>query len=249
MADRFAFVFGIASVIVLLMIVQALSHYEIIDPYTVPSPLDAFGAISRIIAEEGAVQRMLETAREVVVAGLFTILIGVALGTLLFVASSVRHALQDWVAAFAGAPLVLAFPLFLVLFGRTPATVIVMSVITGLVPMALKTLEGLSGTRGVLNNVGLSLGMSRPQIFRKILVPAALPVLFTGVRLSWTFVLISVVGIEFLINLDGLGELINELAERYDLAGTYAAILLTILVSVVFFIVLERLEQWLQPQR
>ena len=152
-------------------------------------------------------------------------------------------------AALAAAPLVLAFPLFLVMFGRSSTTIIVMSVITGLAPMILKTTEGFVATRPVLINVGKSLKMTDSQMFWKILFPSALPLIFTGIRLSWTFVLISVVGIEFLINLGGLGQLINDLAERYDLPGTYAAICFVILVSVVFFVALERLETWLQPSR
>ena len=80
-------------------------------------------------------------------------------------------------------------------------------------------------------------------------LPTYLALIFTGVRLSWTFVLISVVGIEFLINLGGLGQLINDLAERYDLPGTYASICFVILVSVAFFMALERLEAWLRPGR
>ena len=62
------------------------------------------------------------------------------------------------------------------------------------------------------------------------------------------FALINVVGVEFLINFGGLGQLINDLAERYDLPGTYAAICFVILVSVIFFIVIERIEQWLTPR-
>ena len=61
------------------------------------------------------------------------------------------------------------------------------------------------------------------------------------------FALINVVGVEFLINYGGLGQLINELAERYDLAGTYAAICFVILVSVLFFITLETVERGLRP--
>ncbi len=60
------------------------------------------------------------------------------------------------------------------------------------------------------------------------------------------FALINVVGVEFLINFGGLGQLINELAERYDLPGTYAAICFVILVSIVFFATTERAERWLR---
>jgi ABC-type nitrate/sulfonate/bicarbonate transport system permease component len=55
------------------------------------------------------------------------------------------------------------------------------------------------------------------------------------------------VGTEFLINFGGLGQLINDLAERYDLSGTYAAICFVILVSEYFFIALEKAERWLTP--
>jgi NitT/TauT family transport system permease protein len=54
------------------------------------------------------------------------------------------------------------------------------------------------------------------------------------------------VAVEFLINFGGLGQLINELAERYDLPGTYAAISFVVLISIVFFIVTERAERWLR---
>ena len=47
--------------------------------------------------------------------------------------------------------------------------------------------------------------------------------------------MINIVGVEFLINFGGLGQLINELAERYDLPGTYGAICFVILASIVFF--------------
>src|SRR5436189_263794 len=68
-----------------------------------------------------------------------------------------------------------------------------------------------------------------------------------GLRLGLIFALINIVGVEFLINFGGLGQLINELAERYDLAGTYASICFVILVSVCVFMLTERLERWLRP--
>jgi NitT/TauT family transport system permease protein len=134
-----------------------------------------------------------------------------------------------------------------VIFGRSATTIVMMGFTAGLAPTMLKTLEGLSGTRRVLINVGRSLNLSQSQLFWKILFPAALPTIFLGLRLGLIFALINIVGVEFLINFGGLGQLINELAERYDLAGTYASICFVILVSVCVFILTERLERWLRP--
>ncbi len=238
---------GAVSIVLGFAALEALLRAGILNRYILPPPSDVLASLQRIIVEEGVLERTRETAFEVVVAGFVTILIGVPIGTALYRWRPLRLAIEDWVAALAAAPLVLAFPLFLVLFGRSSTTIIVMSIITGLAPMILKTTEGFLATRPVLLNVGRSLKMTQGQMFWKILLPSALPLIFTGVRLSWTFVLISVVGVEFLINLGGLGQLINDLAERYDLPGVYAAIGFVIMVSVVFFVALERLETWLQP--
>src|SRR5947199_227558 len=100
---------------------------------------------------------------------------------------------------------------------------------------------------GALVNVGRSFNLSEVQLFRKIYFPAALPTIFVGMRLGMIFALINIVGVEFLINFGGLGQLINDLAERYDLPGTYAAICFVILVSIVFFFLTDRIERWLRP--
>ena len=95
--------------------------------------------------------------------------------------------------------------------------------------------------------IGRSFRLDDWQLFRKILLPAAMPSIFVGLRVGLIFALINIVGVEFLINFGGLGQLINELAERYDLPGTYGAIGFVILVSVLFFVVCERVERWLLP--
>ena len=94
----------------------------------------------------------------------------------------------------------------------------------------------------MLVDVGRSFNLTGSQQFWMILLPAALPTIFVGVRLGCVFALINVVGVEFLINYGGLGQLIEDLAERYDLAGTYAAICFVVLVSVLFFMALEKME-------
>jgi NitT/TauT family transport system permease protein len=137
--------------------------------------------------------------------------------------------------------------LFLVIFGRNANTIIMMGFVAGLAPVILKTVEGLSGTRRVLIDVGRSFKLTPSQLYWKVFFPSALPTIFVGIRLGMIFALINIVGVEFLINFGGLGQLINELAERYDLPGTYAAICFVILVSVMFFMVMERAERWLRP--
>src|SRR4030088_1039871 len=147
----------------------------------------------------------------------------------------------------ASAPTVLMYPLFLVIFGRREISMMMLRFVAGLPAVILKTIEGLAGTRRVLVDVGRSFKLSEMQLFWKIYFPAAMPTIFVGLRLGMIFALINIVGVEFLINFGGLGQLINELSERYDLPGTYAAICFVVLVSVCVFALMERLERWLRP--
>ncbi len=238
---------GIASVAGSILAIELLIRIGLVNRFIVPMPSEIFAAFPRVIAEENVLSRFLLTAGEAFAASILVTVFGVAGGVMLHRFRLLRMATETWVAAIAAAPLVLIYPLYLVIFGRNATTIVMMGFTAGLAPVILKTLEGLSGTRRVLINVGRSFNLTASQQFWKILFPAAMPTIFVGLRLGLIFALINIVGVEFLINFGGLGQLINELAERYDLAGTYAAISFVILVSVCVFILLERLERWLRP--
>jgi len=238
---------GVGSLVAFFLTVEFLIQAGMISRFIVPPPSEIIGSFSRIIVEEHVFSRFLLTLSECLTAGAMLTVFGVAGGVLMHRFKLLQQACETWVAAMASAPLVLMYPLFLVIFGRNVWTIIMMGFISALPPVILKTIEGISGTRKVLVNVGRSFNLTPTQQFWKILFPAALPTIFVGVRLGLIFALINIVGTEFLINFGGLGQLINDLAERYDLAGTYAAICFVILVSVLFFMTLEKIERWLRP--
>jgi NitT/TauT family transport system permease protein len=238
---------GLASLAALAVAAEALIRAGAISRHVVPLPSEVAAALPRVLAEEDVFGRFLTTAGEAAAAGLLLAAVGIPLGVFLYRQRIVCAAMESWIGAMAAAPLVLVYPLFLVIFGRNALTIIAIGFAAGLAPTILNTLEGLRATPAVLIDMGRSFKLSRAQQFWKILLPSALPGIFTGLRLGLMFALINVVGVEFLINFGGLGQLINELAERYDLPGTYGAICFVILASIVFFDVVERLERWLRP--
>jgi len=243
-----AALFGFAVLVAATCVVEWMLRLGLLNRYIVPLPSEVMLSLPRIVIEEKIAGAFATTFLECFYAMLLVTVVGILTGILLYRFTALRAATETWVAAAASAPIVLAYPLFLVVFGRTMTTIVMIGFIAGLPPVILKTLEGLAGTRRVLVDVGRSLKLGAWQMFAKILLPAALPTVFVGLRLGLIFCLINIVGVEFLINYGGLGQVINDRAERYDLAGTYAAIGFVILTSVLFFIVTERIERWLRPQ-
>jgi NitT/TauT family transport system permease protein len=238
---------GLGALALAIAIIQVLIEAGRINRFIVPLPTEIAASFGRVIAEEHVLSRFLLTAGEALAAGVLLTVVGIGIGVLLYRFRLLRLACETWVAALASAPLVLMYPLFLVIFGRSAMTMVMIGFVAALPPVILKTVEGLAGTRRVLVDVGRSFKLTQFQQFWKILFPAALPSMFVGIRLGLIFALINIVGIEFLINFGGLGQLINELAERYDLPGTYAAICFVVLVSVCFFAVTGWVERWLRP--
>ena len=238
---------GATATVAVIALVELLIRVGLINQFIVPLPSQIIASIPRIIAEEHVLERFWQTMQEVLWASVLLALFGISTGALFYKFRMLRLACESWVAALAAAPIVLLYPLFLVIFGRSATTIVIIGFVAGLAPVILKTIEGLAGTRTVLLNVGRSFKVTPSQQFWKILLPSALPAVFVGLRLGLIFAMINIVGVEFLINFGGLGQLINELAERYDLPGTYGAILFVILTSIVFFDLTARLERWLRP--
>jgi NitT/TauT family transport system permease protein len=238
---------GLLSLALLLALAEAMIRAGLINRFVVPPPSEIAGSFYRIVMEEHVVRRFFVTAAECLVCSIMLTVFGVIGGVVMQRFDLLRRACETWIAALAAAPVVLAYPLFMVIFGRNAVTIVMIGFVAALPPVILKTIEGIAGIRKVLLDVGRSFNLTPMQQFWKIEFPAALPVIFTGLRLGLIFGLINVVGVEFLINYGGLGQLIEDLAERYDLAGTYAAICFVILVSIVFFMALERIERWLRP--
>jgi ABC-type nitrate/sulfonate/bicarbonate transport system permease component len=216
-----------------------------LSPFSAPPPSDIAGAFPDLLAEEGIGGGFLQTLGETLAATLVAAAAGVPIGWALHRSRLAGAAFEGWWASLAAAPLVLLYPLFLVVFGRNAMTIMAMGAVGALPPIVLKTKEGLDGVRPVLGDLARSLRLTRWQHFSRIALPAATPVIGNGLRLGAIFALINVVGVEFLIHFGGLGDIIANLGDRFELPKMFGAILFVVLVSACFYALSARLERWL----
>jgi len=232
-----------------LAIWQGSSVLGLISDFLLPSPLEIARSLQGLFRDNDVIGAFMSTFIETLGAFAAATAAGVAAGFGLHRSRLAGRAYTDWLGAIAAAPLVLLYPVFLVVIGRNVWTIIVMGAIVAAPPIALKSKEGLDGVRPVLIAVGRSLGLDPWRMFRAIQLPAALPTIFTGLRLGLIFALINTVGVEFLLAFGGLGSLISNLGDHFDLPAMYAAILFVVLVSVIFLYLTERAESWLLSSR
>jgi ABC-type nitrate/sulfonate/bicarbonate transport system permease component len=240
---------GLASLlfgVLLFFLLQAAVGIGWVSPFVVPPPTEMVAAIPALFAEEELVTKFFLTLGTTLAATVAAAVVGIPFGWFLFRKPAYGQAYESWLGAAFSAPLVLLYPLFMVIFGRGVLTIFVMGMITGIIPITLHTLEGLRGIPRVYLNVAKSFKMTERQVATKVLFPAALPTIFTGIRLGLIYTMIYVVAIEFLVSIGGLGFLVGDLYDRYNIPGMYGAIIFVVLVSVLFFAGTERLERWLK---
>src|SRR5438477_8650114 len=107
--------FGVATTLAAVAVVELLIRAGLINRFIVPLPSEILAAIPRIIAEENVLHRFWQTTQEIIWASVLLAFVGVAIGALLHRFHILRAACETWVAALASAPIVLMYPLFLVI--------------------------------------------------------------------------------------------------------------------------------------
>ncbi len=236
---------GLAAVAAFAILLETAISVGLIGGFVVAPPTAIAAALPKFFAEEAVGRAFLLTFGSTFAAAALAALIGIPVGYALYRCQLLGRAYENWIGAMFSAPLILLYPMFLVVFGRTPAVCIAMGFLVGIIPVILKTREGLLAARPVLIDVARSFGASEREILRKVLLPAARPPIFTGLRLCLIYAMINVVGIEFLANLGGLGFLVGEMFDRYDIPAMYAALICLILTSALFYTLTGRAERWL----
>ena len=234
---------GLAALILALAALEWASRAGWVSPFLTPPPSEIALASWRMAAEEPLASAFFSTLGVALGATVASAAAGIPAGWAMYRFPMLANAYENWVAALFSAPLILLYPLFLVLFGRGMLTIAMIGFLSGVIPMTLKTYEGFSAVPKVLVNVARSFNLPEAAILAKVLLPAARPTVFTGLRLAFIYATINVVGLEYLVNFGGLGYLVGRMYDRYDIPAMYAAVVFVLLISVLGFWVAERLER------
>ncbi len=232
---------------VFLCVLEIAVETGMVMELVVPRPSDTFLAFPPVQEDMDLVGNFFVTLGMTAASTGIALSIGVPFGYFLYRNRRYGIAYEGWLAAAFAAPTVLLYPLFLVIFGRTYLTLIMMGFIPGAIPIVIQTRQGLLGVSQTLLNVGRSFNVSEREMFWKIQLPSAVPTIFTGIRIGVMYTLVNIVAIEYLIDFGGLGRIVSEMYFRFDTPGTYASIVAVILVSVFFYWGFGRIEKWLRP--
>ncbi len=161
------------------------------------------------------------------------ILIALPLGLLIGWFRLVEQFLNPLLEVFRNtAPLAL-LPVFVLIFGLGETSKIAIIVYGCVWPVLLNTISGVRGVDPLLVKSARSMGVSPLRLFQKVILPAAVPTIFTGVRLAGAYAILILVAAELVGAKAGLGYLINYAQSNFAIPEMYAGIITISAVGLI----------------
>ena len=166
---------GLLGLIVFLTVLEFAVSSGYVMELIVPRPSATLLAFPHVQTEMDLVGNFFTTLGMTAAATGLALTVGIPFGYFLYRNETFGTAYEGWLAAAFAAPTVLLYPLFLVVFGRSYATLIAMGFIPGAIPIIIQTRQGLLGVSRTLINVGRSFNLSARDMFWEIQLPPAVP--------------------------------------------------------------------------
>lgn len=176
---------------------------------------------------------------------------GIVIGIVMGLNKTVRAMLDSTMSAIYVLPKIAIFPLLMLVFadpfGEGPKITVV--AISAFFLVALSTMAGVQGIDPVLLQAGRNFGANRWQMFRHVIVPATLPIIFSGLRLALGTSLVVIVAVEFVRSQSGVGYLVYYNWQVLSPAKMYAALLVIMAMGVGLTAALQFVERRAMPWR
>jgi NitT/TauT family transport system permease protein len=244
----------VVAVLLLLVVWAVVAALHVKPDYVLPTPAEVWSTFQQY-CDDGSVQAAVwNSLRRAAFGFALSLVVGTALGLLMSQSRLVRTAIGPLVTGLQSLPSVAWVPAAIIWFGLTDAAIYLV-VLLGAVPsIANGLLAGVAQVPPIYTRVGRVLGAGRWAQIRYVVLPAAMPGYFSGLRQGWAFAWRSLMAAELITLSPGLGVSLGQLLdtgrELSDMSLVIAAILLILVVGVgIELLVFSPLERRLLHNR
>lgn len=226
-----------------LLMWEALSRWSGLPAFILPAPGSVLNRFLRAVSDGSLLRHTSATLLEVLGGLLLGLFIATLLGYALAKSRTVERLLAPYIVASQSIPIVAIAPLLVIWFGSGRISKILISALIVFFPVLVNTVVGVRSVPEDLRDLMRSLRATRWQMFSKLEVPAAMPVLFGGLKVGATLSVIGAVVGEFVSSDEGLGFLINMGRGVFDTALVFVAVFVLIALALTFYGIVTLVER------
>ncbi len=238
-----SFATKIVAVVALLVLWETLPRTGIVDRTFLPPFSVVFQALLDLAAN-GQLATDIQASLTRSLSGFaLAVAISVPLGLLIGWYKPVSDVLNPLLQVFLNTAALALLPVFVLILGIGETSKIAIVLYACTWPILLNTISAVRNVDPTLLRLAKSMNLPPLRVFQKVILPASVPMIFTGVRLAGAVAIVVVVAAEMVGAKAGLGFLINSSQYNFAIPQMYAGIVTISVIGVVFnqlLVVLER---------
>jgi NitT/TauT family transport system permease protein len=238
---------GTLSVVGGLALWEFISRVLIANALFLAAPSQIIAAIVQLARTGELWRHVAISAEEFAVGYVIASIIGIAFGFAMANSVSWKQALQPWISGFYATPTIALAPLFILWLGIGIWSKVLVVIFLVLFPVTINTEAGLRTTSERLIEMLRSFGASGSQIFFKVSLPSALPFILAGLKLGIGRGLIGVVVAELFGSRAGLGRLISQSADAFNMPELFAGVIVLAVAGIAMTAGFGWIEKRLVP--
>lgn len=229
--DRLRHFGDIAMVIIAIIVIWQILHMLAGD-VAISSPLVTAIRAGELLGSAGFWPHAAETAKALVYALIIALLIGISVGTWLGAHRLSGAVAEPILVALYSLPKITLYPLILLVFGLGIEAKIAFGAIHGVIPVTIFTMNGVKNINRVFLRTARVMKLGTMQTVTRILLPATLPEVISGLRVGFSLTLLGVVIGELFSSHRGMGFLVMRAIGVHDVS-TMMAVTLILAVAAV----------------
>jgi NitT/TauT family transport system permease protein len=245
---------GGITLVVFLVLWELLPTFGILNRVLIPTVSDTVWGLQQLVLGGYWWEDLASTLSSVLIAWTIGVAFGIAMGVVLGTSPFVRTAITPYAIALQALPKIVLAPVLIGALGFGPESKIAIAVAICFFPVWINTMVGLSLPSAAEFTFMRSLNATRVQLFRKLQMPSAVPIVLVGMKhamlLSFTGVLVA----EILSSAsNGLGKLVKEFSIQLNMPLTLAVITVVLTIAVSLVSIMDVLERkavfWSESER
>lgn len=235
-----------AAVLAAIMVWTLVTTLGVVSRDVIPSPIDLAAEFAKLVRTGYSGSPLwLHVAASMgrtLIGLVFAIIVGVPIGLLIGYSKTASAALEPFLSVLRPMPAIAFIPLVILYFGIGEFSKIVLIFFTSMLHMVLHASAGVRSVPRDLLRVATNYGLSGAELFRRVILPASMPHVLTGIRTTTSISWALVVAAELVGAQQGLGYMIMDAATFFKIPDIYIGILLIGLIGFVLEAIVRQVE-------
>ncbi len=225
-----SFLIKLISVLIFLLVWEIYGRQ--INPIFISYPTAIFKTLFKMLFSYELIKNLRVSLLELFYGFSLSLMIGIPLGLLMGRIKLLEDILEPFVNAIYSIPRIVFIPLLILWFGIGISSKVALIILLATFPILINTYSGVKNIDKNLIDLAKSFNANEKQILSKIIFPASLPFIFTGIRLGIGMAMIGMILGGMFVGLSGLGSLLIIYANRFQTEKVFAVIILLSIIGI-----------------